>query len=358
MELEKIPRQTQTLYAELLERLLTRETRRSIGQAAGCFTTKTIKGESYTYFQFSDPGGRQRQVYVGRKSPTLDQVVKRFLKDRESLEAGEAEMQRLCAQLRVGGALMTDTVSTRVLRALADGAFFRLEGILIGTHAFTVLGNLLGVRWKGAALKTEDLDLAGRGVLQVAVSDLPEIRTDVPRILESVEMGFVPIPALNPKHPSTSFTIRGSSLRVDLLTPEVGAPKRGPVLLRRFNAAAQPLRFLDYLMEDSQHGVVINGGGTLVKVPHPARFALHKLLVSQERAAAMHVKSEKDLFQACQILAVLCEERPGDVRMAWDDLKSRGAGWVKRVVAGTKRLKKIDEVTHRRALDLIPELSS
>lgn len=355
MDLEKIPLQTQTLYAELLERLEAREARRSIGNAAGCFTTKTVKREDYYYFQFTDPGGAQRQVYIGKKSRELDQLVERFLSDRRSVQEAGEDIQRLCAQIRVGSALTSDAVSARVLKALADGAFFRLEGVLVGTHAFGVLGNLLGVRWRGAAIRTQDVDIARHEILQVAVNDLPD-QADVPKILDRLQMGFLPIPALNPKHPSTSFAIRKSSLRVDILTPEVGRPKKGPVLIKRFNVAAQPLRFLDYLIERPIRGAVIDGGGILVNVPQPARFAFHKLLVSQERPAAMHAKSEKDLHQACQVFAILCEERPGDVRLAWTDLKSRGMGWVKRIAIGVKRIKKIDEPVCQRLLELIPDL--
>lgn len=355
MDLERIPLQTQTLYAELLERLQAREAHRSIGRAAGCFTTKTVKGESYYYFQYSDPGGRQRQAYVGRKTPELDKIVARFLKDRESLQPEEDQIQILCAQIRMGGALMTDAVSGRVLKALADGAFFHLDGVLVGTHAFTVLGNMLGVRWRGGAMKTQDVDLAGNGALQVALTDA---QADVPKILESIQMGFIPIPALNPKHPSTSFAVRGSSLRVDILTPEIGAPKKKPVLIRRFNVAAQPLRFLDYLLEAPLPGAVIDGGGIFVNVPQPARFAFHKLITSQERAAAMHTKTEKDIRQASQVFLLLCEERPEDVRLAWDDLKARGTGWAKRIVAAMKRVKKLDSSTHGMILEIIPELSA
>ncbi|CAG1014005.1 hypothetical protein ANAEL_04862 [Anaerolineales bacterium] len=42
---------------------------------------------------------------------------------------------------------------------------------------------------------------------------------------------------------------------------------------------------LDYLIEKPINAVMLAGNPCLVKVPQPARFALHKLVVSQERAA-------------------------------------------------------------------------
>jgi len=37
-----------------------------------------VKGEAYYYFQYSDPGGIKRQLYIGRKDSSLDKVVKSY----------------------------------------------------------------------------------------------------------------------------------------------------------------------------------------------------------------------------------------------------------------------------------------
>jgi hypothetical protein len=63
-------------------------------------------------------------------------------------------------------------------------------------------------------------------------------------------MGFFPVPPFNPKGPSTLFRVRGSLLRVDLLTTAAGRARPSPVFLPRWNAAAMPLRYLDYLLEE------------------------------------------------------------------------------------------------------------
>ncbi|MEA2698420.1 MAG: hypothetical protein QOI66_2691 [Myxococcales bacterium] len=66
-----LPLETQTLYAELLEHLIGVHAQRSIGQLTGSFAEKTIKGERYLYWQASQPGGRTKQFYLGRRMPTL-----------------------------------------------------------------------------------------------------------------------------------------------------------------------------------------------------------------------------------------------------------------------------------------------
>src|SRR4029079_5075722 len=99
----------------------------------------------------------------------------------------------------------------------------------------------LGVRWTGAAARTEDIDIAAERILEVAV---PELSADMPKALDSLDMGFLPVPGFSPKTPSTSFKVRGRGLRVDLVTPAQGAALL-PVRVTRFNTAAAPVRFLD-----------------------------------------------------------------------------------------------------------------
>lgn len=56
--------------------------------------------------------------------------------------------------------------------------------------------------------------------------------------------------------------------------------------------------------------------GILVNVPDPARFAVHKLVISQRRPTAFAAKSAKDLDQAQQLLEVLLDIRPGAILAA------------------------------------------
>jgi len=332
---ERQPLVIQTLYAELMEQMLALEAGRSIGNAEGCFTTKTIKGEAYVYFQHSDPGGRKRQIYLGKKGPSLERVMERFSADREAVKQDQSEVKRLCALLRTGGAMTTNNTSARVLRAFAQSGLFRLGAVLVGTHAFTSLGNLLGVKWAHSALQTQDVDIAGESRMGIA---FPHAKADVPFVLDQLEMGFLPIPSFKPGQPSTSFKVRGRSLRVDFLTPATGSRNRGPVHIPRFSVAAQPLSFLDFLIETPEHGVIIDGGGVLVQVPSPARFALHKLIICAERGVTGHTKIEKDLLQVSQLVQILAEDRPGDLVFSWEMASSKGKGWQRRLDRGMSLL--------------------
>ena len=127
-------------------------------------------------------------------------------------------------------------------------------------------------------------------------------------------------------------------MRVDLLTPARGARDGKPVRIRRLKAAAQPLEMLDYLLEAPIPVPLVNGGASLVNVPEPARFALHKLMVSGRRQVVEQTKAGKDRQQAGEIIQVLHQDRRGDLSLAAEALNKRPAGWRTRLRRELARL--------------------
>lgn len=124
-------------------------------------------------------------------------------------------------------------------------------------------------------------------------------------------------------------------LWVDFVTASIGGESRAPVSLPALGVAAHPIWFLDYLIENPVQAVVIGRFGILVNVPDPARFALHKLFISEGRSA--FEQTEKDRRQAGDLLEVLIEDRPHDLEKAWDAL-SRDAYVTKTVRTAIGRL--------------------
>lgn len=153
-------------------------------------------------------------------------------------------------------------------------------------------------------------------------------------MLHDADALFFAVPALDPRQPSTSFSVRGRDLRVDLLTPGRSG-ETAPVRLPHLQAAAQPLPFLGFLLADTQAAVVLEGSGVLVNVPDPASYVLHKLWLSAQRPTAFQAKARKDLRQASQLLEVLHADRPADLRRAWRHLEPRRR---KHVLAAAERL--------------------
>ncbi len=321
MAYERLPETTQTLYAELLEQVIHAEAEAVVGTSLGTFVSKQIKGGTYWYFQRQE-GDRKRQHYLGRESDALLAWMDEVRQARERSAADEAQRTRLTSMLTAGGAAAESAAVGKVLLLLADSGVFRLGGVLVGTQAFRVYGNLLGARFEGQSLRTQDVDLAQDRAIGIALSQ---------------ETGPVDVERSLIKHPSTSFKIRGRELRVDFLTPLSGPESSTPVFLPSLGVSAHPLRLLDYLIEDPVQAVVVAGPGILVNVPHPARFAFHKLWISRRRPVSEQAKAAKDLRQAGDLLDLLLADRPGDLPIAWEALQRRGTA-AKSVQKAVERL--------------------
>jgi hypothetical protein len=332
--MHRLPAETQTLYAELSERLRAQESARTFASLAGTFARKRVRGAEYWYFKTSAGPTGQREYFVGPDGRETRAVMRAYASARPDAEDARAEIDRICAMLRQGGAMLTDAPSAKVLSGLASAGVFRLGAVLVGTHAYIALGNVLGVRWQ-SSMRTQDIDLAAARALEVAV---PQTEADLPAALEALRMGFLPVPGLNPKSAQTSFKVRGQALRVDLLTPASGVRDGKPVVIPRLKAAAQPLELLDYLLEAPVVAALINGGATLVNVPDPARFALHKLIVAGRRPIAEQTKAGKDRQQAAEMIEALHEDRRGDLVLAARALGKRPAAWRTRLRAQLESL--------------------
>jgi hypothetical protein len=325
----RLPEDAQTLYAEAIALLLAMESERDWSHLQGSFSTKQIKGADYVYFQYSDPGGTKRQFNVGRRSPALDEAIDNREARNGDVDRDREALARLSGLLRASGIAVLTHAPARVIRALVDAGVFRAGGVLVGSHAFQVIGNQLGIAWPTAAWRTQDVDIASH--LQVAIECS---EADVPNTLDSLQMGFVPVPQLDSRQPSTSFRVRGKTLRVDLVTPG-NDRDHAPIYIPRLKAAAAPIKYLSLVMHEAQPALTTDGtSASLVVVPTPARFALHKLLVSQSRSTMQQVKSGKDLHQAALLIEVLAEDRPDDLEEAAHAFALSGPAVTRRVLRG------------------------
>jgi hypothetical protein len=139
---------------------------------------------------------------------------------------------------------------------------------------------------------------------------------------------FQPVPSIFfPNHPPR-FTLEGR-YRVEILTPIQGPSDDAPVALAALKTDAQPLRFLDFLINREVQAVALWGAGIPINVPAPERYALHKLLVSRLRLSTgeSQAKAAKDIRQAGELISVLSAQRPYELRDMWDELIARGPRW-------------------------------
>jgi hypothetical protein len=322
----------QTAYAQLFDATLGSELTRSVGDLRGSFAKKTVKGRDYWYFQFTDLGGVLRQVYVGADSEPVRALVAaaRVPKIEPLVPLARSAQALGCAPLLPR--------HFRVVRRIAEYGFFRAGGVLVDTHAFLTYGNILGLRWDESS-RTQDIDLthAGKSLSLALPSTL---QVDAHGAIESLQMGLLPIGGLSGKSGSSYLNPRDPEFRIDFLTTlhrGGDAPYEHPQL----RVALQPLKFMEYLLENVGQAVVFcDEGAVAVNIPHPARYALHKLLVFGERSASMLQKARKDLLQVAALLEYLRQVRASDVQEAWVDLVDRGRGWTARARQGLDALAK------------------
>ncbi len=163
-------------------------------------------------------------------------------------------------------------------------------------------------------LKTRDIDLLIPQPLTIRV------KTDVAELLK--DLGFV-----------TDFTgsqgyirLEHPQLIVEFLVAERGRGLDKPYLLPQLGVNAQALRFLDMLAQNTISAKVEEFHLTL---PHPANFALHKLLVLERRQRPE--KTTKDRDAAVQILRALVDKGEQEiVRKSFRTLPKR---WQKKISA-------------------------
>ena len=92
-------------------------------------------------------------------------------------------------------------------------------------------------------------------------------------------------------------------LIVEFLVAEKGRGTDKPVPIPAWGLNATPLRFLGMLSQDV---VRVKQEGFILTLPHPANFALHKLIVSNRRSN--EDKAQKDFNTAVEILKALIKK--------------------------------------------------
>tara|TARA_R110002073_G_scaffold103264_1_gene233827 strand:+ start:2105 stop:3196 length:1092 start_codon:yes stop_codon:yes gene_type:complete len=269
-------------------------------------------GVRYYTHQFYDGDGKKRQQYISGPIGSDDADA-----TADAMRTKIEEVNDLVKTLRMlgrEGFILADVKTYATIGALHNHGVFEAGGMLIGSHAYGVLLNKLGVR--AALHKTDDIDIARREKL--AFEKLPN--KNMLEMLRESGVDFVEVPSLKRGAPATSFKKKGrAQFHVDLLVPSrdetfptVAVPELG--------AHATALPYLKYLLAESQPATLLARQGCCeVRVPLPERYAVHKLVVSQLRTGR-GAKSTKDVDQASVLCAALAELHPGAVEEAVEAL--------------------------------------
>ncbi|CAB3781920.1 hypothetical protein LMG28614_01320 [Paraburkholderia ultramafica] len=265
-------------------------------------------GAAYYARQYMGPEGRRQQENLGgpKGDPEVDARVEHVL---QRIDLSKDLISRIRDLSKLGFQL-ADNKTYATVGVLYNYGLFEAGAVLVGSHAYAVILNSLGI--KAISYETEDIDIARRH--QLALTNIP--KGGLLAMLKETGIHFVSVPSMKRGEPSTSFTEAGKSrFHVDLLVPSRD-DTFSTVPVTELNAHATALPYLAYVLANAQTGTLISRHGAVpVRVPEPSRFAIHKLLVSRLRTNTL-VKSQKDVRQASVLLAMLGEHRSGDIEDA------------------------------------------
>jgi len=324
----------QTAYAELFEQTRTFELSNALSGLSGSFQKLHRKNQDYWYWAFRDVNQKVRMLYVGPDDDRVRALVALFEKNKHKKPLEPAALSALA--LGNAGAAPKHF---RMIKRLADYGFFRAGGVLIGTHAFLAMGNLRGVKWHDGAA-TLDVDFAHAGK-NISVALPADLKIDVHDALTSLEMGLLPITQFNGKPGAQYRNPQDAELRIDFVTSMNRSDK--PVLIPNLNIALEPLKFMEFSLQDTTQACVISRtGACVVNIPAPHRYAVHKLIVYGERPISERAKSTKDILQVASLASYyLATGQAQALNAAWQDAISRGKGWQNRAEQGLAALLRI-----------------
>lgn len=335
--MRKLAHPFQVLFSELAQRSLDASFS-STFDPSGRFISAEVKGRRYWYFDTQDGQGRRKRTYVG---PMADvEITKRVEAFRELKDDIRTRRKMVSTLVNQAGLPKPDRTAGDIVEALANAGFFRMRGVLVGTVAFQTYPALLGIHLSETAMMTGDADFAQFHSISVAIDDTMPPILDV---LKEVDPSFTPIPHVSGKPASTQF-VSSSRFKVEFLTPNRGTDDHNdhPALMPALGgAAAQPLRFLDFLIYDPRRTVMLHRAGIPVNVPAPERYAVHKLIVSTRRRTEDDgsAKSRKDLWQAQQLMEAMIELRINDdLAEAFAEAVDRGPSWRAAISSALHRL--------------------
>jgi hypothetical protein len=310
--MKRLPLNVQTLYADLAQSLTFSTT------IPASISTHTARGKAYLYAVEKHGSARVKRYLGPADHPDAQKEADEV---RRSAEQAKARRTTVSMIKRAGVAAPTLEMG-RVLEALSNAGLFRNGVILVGTAAYQVYSAVVGAYLSHAAATTQDADLAAASLAVVADTT----GEDLLAILRRADPSFVSQIGLDPRVPPKRFR-SAAGLDVDVLTRyRSRADDERPIVIPGLRCSAQPLRYLEFLMQDPMTAVALYGAGIQTLVPQPARYAVHKLIVAQVRTDGS-TKRAKDLAQSKELIEALAASDPHSVPEAIENACRRGVKW-------------------------------
>lgn len=315
--MKPIPLNIMTLYADLAQSV------RPTTFEHGSVITRKKKGRDYLFVVAKD-GSRRVEKYIGAAdSPDAQEKAEEIKAAAEQAKSRRTTVSAL-KQARVPSPSLK---LGRILEVIANEGLFEKGLVLVGTAAFQSYAPMLGYYLRNANLTTQDADLL------VASFVGTDERKDMEKILQRADPTFKAKMRNNDRYPAV-FKSR-DNFSVDILT-KFGRGRTSPILIDDLMCSAEALPFMEYLAKESVETVSLYGAGVVIRVPPPVRYAVHKLLIAQERRGLYQSKKVKDLAQARDILDILLETDSEALEDALEEARRLGPSWKKNINASLK----------------------
>lgn len=167
--------------------------------------------------------------------------------------------------------------------------------ILIGSWCIYLYQDYFENKAALPPLRTRDLDF---------LFPIPfKLKHDVDLFELLRDLGFI----LDYKGKQGFITFQHPELILEFIVPARGRAKDEPIPIKQLGINAQSLRFMDIPFRAPIEQLF---GDVKVRVPHPADFAFHKLLIADRRKKAD--KAQKDITQAIAVLKALINSKQSE----------------------------------------------
>lgn len=302
-----IPLNLMTLYADLEQRLVSQEVR------PGSISIRRIDGKKYLYAVERDGQMREQRFLGPADAPEALAEAERIRRAEN-----EAKQTRATVSALKSGRIPSPPLQIgRIFQVLANADLFERGMTLVGTAAYRLYPCLVGHFLSNAAITTNDLDISVASF--VGGDDV----LDLEKILKRADPSFAAHWSRDDKLPKVFKSKDGFA--VEILTRHARG-RSSPVLVKDLTCAAEALSYQEYLAEDTVEVAALYGPGVLVRVPSPTRYAIHKLIVAQQRKR-LDPKKQKDLRQASELIDILIEVDDAAFQDELDAARKRGKAW-------------------------------
>ena len=283
----------------------------------GTIKQKKIGGGLYYYLSYRQ-GKKILDKYLGTALPA---DLQSKLEERKQLLQRLKEIRSDLQSLRQPSEAASD-LSAAIIEILSA---FSKEGLwesgleIIGSWCFLLYQKYLPL--EQYPLRTQDIDL----LIPLPYKGKPH---DFPLILK--KLGFS-----EELHPDGSSLFSGGGLRIEFISPKRGRTEASAARLPSLKVTSQLLRYTDLLT--SQTMILSIAQGVRARLPSPAAFLLHKLII-----ASLWQRSEKQVKDLRQVVATARfvlqnPEQRQQVLALWSGLLP---GWRKKAAASLRQARK------------------